>query len=107
MSEIGARFFLVDPLDGTKEFISRNGEFTVNIAEIENGRPVRGVVYLPAKDRLFIGEAGHGAFEVDDVAGKRRIFQRQSGLQRAAGAGGRTGCGRQPQPSRLPHRRIP
>ncbi|HEY1632962.1 MAG TPA: 3'(2'),5'-bisphosphate nucleotidase CysQ [Rhizomicrobium sp.] len=56
MQAIGARFFLVDPLDGTKEFINRNGEFTVNIAEIQDGRPVRGVVYAPAKNRLFAGE---------------------------------------------------
>ena len=62
--EIGSRFFLVDPLDGTKEFISRNGEFTVNIAEIENGRPLRGVVYLPATGRLFLGETPGGAFEI-------------------------------------------
>jgi 3'(2'), 5'-bisphosphate nucleotidase len=66
---IGARFFLVDPLDGTKEFISRNGEFTVNIAEIENGKPVRGVVYAPAKNRLFIGEVGRGAFEIATAPG--------------------------------------
>jgi len=49
----GGRFFLVDPLDGTKEFISRNGEFTVNIALIENNRPTAGVVYLPARDETF------------------------------------------------------
>jgi len=69
VAEIGARFFLVDPLDGTKEFISRNGEFTVNIAEIENGKPVRGVVYAPAKDRLFLGEVPGGALEVAAPAG--------------------------------------
>jgi 3'(2'), 5'-bisphosphate nucleotidase len=62
--QIGARFFLVDPLDGTKEFINRNGEFTVNIAEIENGKPVRGVVYAPAKGRLWAGETPGGAWEV-------------------------------------------
>src|SRR5256885_4644959 len=69
VQEIGARFFLVDPLDGTKEFISRNGEFTVNIAEIENGRPVRGVVYLPARNRLFVGEIPGGAFEITTEQG--------------------------------------
>jgi 3'(2'), 5'-bisphosphate nucleotidase len=57
-------FFLVDPLDGTKEFISRNGEFTVNIAEIIDGKPVRGVVHAPAKERLFFGETLSGAFEI-------------------------------------------
>ena len=67
--EIGSRFFLVDPLDGTKEFLSRNGEFTVNIAEIENGRPVRGVVHIPAKHRLFLGERGSGAFAIDTEPG--------------------------------------
>ena len=57
------RFFLVDPLDGTKEFISRNGEFTVNIALIEAGEPVAGVVYAPAVKRLFWGEDATGAAE--------------------------------------------
>ncbi|MGN6516261.1 MAG: 3'(2'),5'-bisphosphate nucleotidase CysQ [Rhizomicrobium sp.] len=64
IQEIGERFYLVDPLDGTKEFLRRNGEFTVNIAEIESGMPVRGVVYAPAKGRLFLGEMGTGAFEL-------------------------------------------
>ncbi len=60
---VGDRFFLVDPLDGTKEFLSRNGEFTVNIALIEHGVAVLGVVYAPARERLFSGEVGGGAFE--------------------------------------------
>jgi 3'(2'), 5'-bisphosphate nucleotidase len=64
IQKIGARFFLVDPLDGTKEFINRNGEFTVNIAEIVDGKPVRGVVYAPAKGRLWLGESPGGAWEV-------------------------------------------
>ncbi len=59
--EIGRRFFLVDPLDGTKEFISRNGEFTVNIALVEDGAPVMGVVYAPALGDLCIGTVGEGA----------------------------------------------
>ena len=46
-------FFIVDPLDGTKEFVKRRGDFTVNIAWVEGGMPVRGVVYAPARDRLF------------------------------------------------------
>lgn len=61
--DIANRFFLVDPLDGTKEFVSRNGEFTVNIGEIVNGRPVRGCVFAPAKSRLFLGDGANGAFE--------------------------------------------
>jgi 3'(2'), 5'-bisphosphate nucleotidase len=56
------RFWLVDPLDGTKEFIKRNGEFTVNIALIEGQRPVLGVVYVPAQDKLYYGVVGQGAW---------------------------------------------
>jgi 3'(2'), 5'-bisphosphate nucleotidase len=57
------QFFLVDPLDGTKEFISRNGEFTVNIALIENQRPIIGVVYAPAINMIYIGESDKGAWQ--------------------------------------------
>lgn len=56
-------FFLVDPLDGTKEFINRNGEFTVNIALIDNHIPVLGVVYAPARQRLFYVGADGAAYE--------------------------------------------
>jgi 3'(2'), 5'-bisphosphate nucleotidase len=56
------RFWLVDPLDGTKEFIKRNGEFTVNIALIENGEPVLGVVYAPVLDVCYYAARGAGAF---------------------------------------------
>ena len=56
------RFWLIDPLDGTKEFIARNGEFTVNIALIEDGRSILGVVYAPAIDALYWGGLGFGAF---------------------------------------------
>jgi len=52
---LGDRFLLVDPLDGTREFIGRNGEFTINIALIERGRPTAGVVYAPAIARLWFG----------------------------------------------------
>ena len=48
-------YFLVDPMDGTKEFINRNGEFTVNIALIRNGCPVLGVVYIPVQDAMYVG----------------------------------------------------
>lgn len=56
------RFWLVDPLDGTKEFIKRNGEFTVNIALIEKGIPVAGVVYVPVTGVLYCGAQGLGAW---------------------------------------------
>lgn len=52
-SERATNFLIVDPLDGTKEFVKRRGDFTVNISYVEDGVPVRGVVYAPAKDRLF------------------------------------------------------
>lgn len=55
------RYWLVDPLDGTKEFIKRNGEFTVNIALIENGEPILGVVYAPVLDAMYIGESNKGS----------------------------------------------
>jgi 3'(2'), 5'-bisphosphate nucleotidase len=56
-------YWLIDPLDGTKEFIKRNGEFTVNIALIQNGKVVLGVVYTPALDELFWAATGKGAFK--------------------------------------------
>ena len=56
-------FWLVDPLDGTKEFIKKNNEFTVNIALLENNQPVFGVVFAPALDILYWGSTGQGAFK--------------------------------------------
>jgi 3'(2'), 5'-bisphosphate nucleotidase len=58
-------FWMVDPLDGTKEFLRRNGEFTVNIALIEGGAPILGVVYAPALDKLYFAARGEGAFRMD------------------------------------------
>ncbi|WP_428527465.1 3'(2'),5'-bisphosphate nucleotidase CysQ [Roseibium sp.] len=57
LPEGGARYFLVDPLDGTKEFVKRNGEFTVNIALIDEGTPIFGVVYAPALKEVYWGGA--------------------------------------------------
>lgn len=62
-------FLIVDPLDGTKEFINRRGDFTVNIALVENGVPTRGVVYAPAKGRMFYTRAdGQAVEETGDLA---------------------------------------
>lgn len=58
---LGERYFVVDPLDGTKEFIKRNGEFTVNIGLVEHGRPTMGVVLAPVTGELFVGD-GNGAW---------------------------------------------
>jgi 3'(2'), 5'-bisphosphate nucleotidase len=55
------RYWLIDPLDGTKEFVNRNGEFTVNIAFIDNGRPLLGVVHVPVQEKTYIGCEGHGS----------------------------------------------
>jgi 3'(2'), 5'-bisphosphate nucleotidase len=71
--EVGRLFWLVDPLDGTKEFISRNGEFTVNIALVQDGQPVMGVVLAPALGRLFAGVVGQGAWL--EEGGVRRPIQ--------------------------------
>jgi len=57
-------FWLVDPLDGTKEFVKKNGEFTVNIALIKDGVPVLGVVYAPILNQLYLGGEGIGAFKI-------------------------------------------
>ena len=56
--------WLVDPLDGTKEFVKRNGEFTVNIALIHNGTPIMGVIYVPVKEELYFALEGIGAYKI-------------------------------------------
>ena len=89
------RFWLVDPLDGTKEFVKRNGEFTVNIALIERCRPVLGVVYAPVSGLLYFAARGEGACKAEGFA--------------AAGLGGGSGAGRGlevalPEAKRLPRR---
>lgn len=68
-ADSSGRYWLVDPLDGTKEFIKRNGEFTVNIALIEKGRSILGVVYAPVLDAVYLAAEGSGAFK----AGSDRI----------------------------------
>ena len=59
------KYWLVDPLDGTKEFIKKNGEFTVNIALIEDNHPILGVVYVPAKSLLYLAEKDKGSFKTN------------------------------------------
>lgn len=66
-------FWLVDPLDGTREFVARNGEFTVNIALVCDGMPLLGVVYLPVPDVLYAGVVGQGAWAED--GGRRRTVR--------------------------------
>lgn len=70
------RYWLVDPLDGTREFIKRNDEFTVNIALIEEGRPTLGVVYAPALGLMYSGSAGTGAIRQQGTAAPTHIQAR-------------------------------
>ncbi len=75
------KFWLVDPLDGTKEFIKRNGEFTVNIALIENNYPVLGVIYAPVLETIYFGKNGEeGAVKIesDGTAKRIKVNERQS-----------------------------
>lgn len=67
------RFWLVDPLDGTKEFVKRNGEFTVNIALIDEKMPILGVVFVPVRKTLYAGELGSGAWLTDSEGQRRPI----------------------------------
>ena len=74
-------YWLVDPLDGTREFIKRNGEFTVNIALIDNGKPVLGVVYAPALDELYWAwSGGHAYFSMASQSGELRTRARTTPL---------------------------
>jgi 3'(2'), 5'-bisphosphate nucleotidase len=69
-------FWLVDPLDGTKEFIRRNGEFTVNIALIEDNHPMMGVVYVPVLDTLYFAGKEQGAYKLDHA---RQLLEKSAG----------------------------
>ena len=59
--------WIVDPLDGTKEFIKRNGEFTVNIAYVKNGKPEAGVIYIPVKEELYFADSQYGAYKKEHI----------------------------------------
>ena len=59
--------WIVDPLDGTKEFIKRNGEFTVNIAYVKNGKPEAGVIYIPVKEELSFADSQYGAYKIEHI----------------------------------------
>jgi len=71
--------WIVDPLDGTKEFIKKNGEFTVNIALVTAGVPVLGVVFAPDRQRLYFGSKNRGAFLIDDPAHIAKLRQQLTG----------------------------
>lgn len=75
--ELGDQFFLVDPLDGTKEFIKKGNDFTVNIALIVKGRPVMGTVYAPAQNRIWVAEGPGVAWEAKIAPGEDLPKQRK------------------------------
>lgn len=84
----GNTFLIVDPLDGTKEFVHRRGDFTVNIALVEDGVPTRGIVYAPAKRRLFYTRADGAAVEETgplhpDVIGQQNLISVRESNNRA------------------------
>jgi 3'(2'), 5'-bisphosphate nucleotidase len=83
-----SRLWVVDPLDGTREFVQRNGEFTVNIALVDNHRPVLGVVHAPALERSYYACEGAGAFRSDAQAAGRpiRAAKRGAGPERVVGS---------------------
>ena len=80
------RLWIVDPLDGTKEFIKRNGEFTVNIALIENGNPILGVIYVPVKDQLYTGAIGIGAEKKENGRVIQMPIEQEKRKYRAVGS---------------------
>jgi 3'(2'), 5'-bisphosphate nucleotidase len=83
------RYWLVDPLDGTREFIDRTGEFTVNIALIDNHQPVLGIVYAPVVGVYYYACRGQGAFKREACNEPQRIFVRPCTLGKVVVAGGR------------------
>lgn len=70
------RYWLIDPIDGTQEFIARSGDFTVVIALVEQHQPTLGVIYWPAADKLYLAQKGHGAFR-RDINGEQRLSVRK------------------------------
>ena len=84
------RYWLIDPLDGTKEFVNRNGEFTVNIALIEAKRPVLGVVHVPVQKKTYVGCDGYGAELRDGDAAAQAIHVAASSSQPVRVVGSRS-----------------
>jgi 3'(2'), 5'-bisphosphate nucleotidase len=72
-------YWLIDPLDGTKEFIKKNGEFTVNIAIIRNRKPVAGVIYVPDKNVLYFALNILGSFKADSIEGIESVIRQSAG----------------------------
>ena len=71
-------FWLIDPLDGTKEFIKKNGEFTINIALIYKSEPILGIVYAPVKDKLYYALKGQGSYKIEGEQAPEQIHARKN-----------------------------
>lgn len=84
------RYWLIDPLDGTREFVKRNGEFTVNIALIDNCQPVVGIVYVPVTQICYFSSEGHGAFKQKNGEGDQKIKTRRTSADSFSVAGSRS-----------------
>ena len=84
------RYWLIDPLDGTKEFVNRNGEFTVNIALIDNHKSVFGVVHVPVQGKTYLGCAGFGAERRDQDGSKHTIHVSNSSAEPVRVVGSRS-----------------
>jgi len=87
------KYWLVDPLDGTKEFIKNNGEFTVNIALIENNKPILGVIFVPAKSILYFAQKEYGSFSLHTKVELKNLYEakkitvtKQSNIVRVIGS---------------------
>jgi 3'(2'), 5'-bisphosphate nucleotidase len=76
-----SRMWIVDPLDGTKEFIKRNGEFTVNIALAEEGIPTMGIIYVPVADSLYFADHERGAFKIQAISSGEKPLDRVDSLE--------------------------
>jgi 3'(2'), 5'-bisphosphate nucleotidase len=84
------QYWLIDPLDGTREFIKRNGEFSVNIAFIDGHKPVLGVVYAPVTELLYFASQGHGAYKQVKSSLAQKIMTKSSNIQHLTIAGSRS-----------------
>lgn len=102
------RFWLVDPLDGTKEFIKRNGEFTVNVALVEHGVPILGVVHCPTLERTYLGARGEGAWLREGDGERRAIRASGSGAEELVIVASRSHAGPELQAflAELPRHRL-
>lgn len=82
VKEIGCqKYFLVDPLDGTKEFLAQNGEFVISIGLIEDGYPILGILYKPVDGIIYFAEKGKGAYKYDEIQNSFKLAVRAAGSE--------------------------